>query len=345
MNRTAQAYGLTSWNKLQADTSANSLCIGAVGRNKSKPLWLAKGNWEQWRKLDSTEAHFTTAHLNISSGQGEPASSGAAPVSQVPKGKHVFFLDMSAGTKVFMAGGEADADSTGRTELRYLPLAGKLCAQSSTHSVLPGQECILPRNKLFLQIVSLNWKWRRLLSCMMASSSHHAAETSSSHQHCPDTVLWTSILVLLAWGAQGSAHQQSREMVSAILQNVRVLHSVRSKSAPRDVTELILYFRCNWLLFFKWFGFVPWQATYHTHPDNSPLGSVAPCYTRWESHPTELGCTAAWRCTCELGNMYFFQAITLDTGFTWLSCAKPLKSFVFLLWSCSSTFLPLSPCP
>lgn len=36
-NRTTQAYGLTLWNKLQADTSTDNLCFGAIDRNNSKP--------------------------------------------------------------------------------------------------------------------------------------------------------------------------------------------------------------------------------------------------------------------------------------------------------------------
>lgn len=44
--RTTQACGLKLWNKLLADTSTNNLSFGAIDRNSSKPLWLAKGNWE-----------------------------------------------------------------------------------------------------------------------------------------------------------------------------------------------------------------------------------------------------------------------------------------------------------
>lgn len=168
-------------------------------------------------------------HLNVSSGQEK--GDLPAPVRQVPNRNHLFFTRcVSAGTKGFLAGGRADTDNAG---LSCLPVAGKSCVQSSTHWILPGQECILPRNKQLLRIFSLSWTWRRFLLCMMVTSSHHAAGTRSSHQQCPGMVLWTSVPVFPVWGAQGIAHQQRWEMVSAILQNVRAFRSVRLKSGPR----------------------------------------------------------------------------------------------------------------
>lgn len=79
-------------------------------------------------------------------GGGRHTSDRAVLVRQLPRGTTFLTRHASVGTKGFLAGVEADADNTGWTELRYLPVSGKLCVKSSTHGILPGQKYILPRN-------------------------------------------------------------------------------------------------------------------------------------------------------------------------------------------------------
>lgn len=67
---------------------------------------------------------------------------------QVPKGEPPFSLDRRVEEiSIFLAGGEADVDNNGSTELRFLPESDKLCVKCSTHGILPGQKRILLRNK------------------------------------------------------------------------------------------------------------------------------------------------------------------------------------------------------
>lgn len=86
-------------------------------------------------------------------------------------------------------------------------------------------------------------------------------------------------------------------MVSAILQNVRDLHSIKLKSALRKIMGLFPYFHCNWLLFFN--GFV-------LHPGKPPT-ICTQINSRWESRQAELGCTTPLRWTHGLGNVCFFR--------------------------------------
>lgn len=86
--------------------------------------------------------------------------------------------------------------------------------------------------------------------------------------------------------------------------------------------------------FFQWFWFAPQETTYHTCLDKSLLTGVGQCYTLWESCPAELGCPAAMWCTCGHEKCVFpgqNSRYPQSSRFPQLSCAKPLKSIVFLL--------------
>lgn len=131
-NKTTQAYGLTLWNKLQADTSTNNLRFGAIDMNNSKP---GKGELgvmgETCFHLNQSQSHWP-GHVKVSLSQVEGDSICAWSLGCV-----------STGTKGFLAGGEADAASQ-----HWI----KISAHSWQVMYEPGsralghQECILPRS-------------------------------------------------------------------------------------------------------------------------------------------------------------------------------------------------------
>lgn len=102
---------------------------------------------------------------------------------------------------------------------------------------------------------------------------------------------------------------------------------------------LFLYFHCNWWLFFN--GFV-------LHPRKTPTTctQINPCQAArlrviYAGSPIRQSWAALQPCNVHVGlvmcafsgqNSRYPQA----SRFPWLSRAKPLKYFVFLLWPCAS---------
>lgn len=128
----------------------------------------------------------------------------------------------------------------------------------------------------------------------------------------------------------------------AIVQCVRAFHTGRVRSAPRDAMGHFLYFHCNWLLFFSDSGLHPRKLL-------TVCAEINPFWQVWVSvthsgSPVQQSSAALQPCDVHVGmkNVFFSgqnSRYPQSSRFPQLSCAKPLKSIVFLLWPHAFDFL------
>lgn len=183
-----------------------------------------------------------------------------------------------------------------------------------------------------LQIASFHWKWRRLLLFRMVNPSHHAAGTCRSCQHCLDVVLWAPCWCShepppqpWCWPSCNVWGLSVREG-SALLQGI-------SWEFPVFLLQLAAFFSDSCLHPRK-----PLTMCAYINPFCrvwvSVTGSGSPVRQSWAALQP---CDVHGHETCVFSDQN--SRYPQSSRFPQLSCAKPLKSIVFLLWPCAFDFL------
>lgn len=168
----------------------------------------------------------------------------------------------------------------------------------------------------------------------MVNPSHCASGTRSS--------VFPVFLDVVLWAPCWCSHEPPPRPWCWPSWNVWELSMLEGSASSKGYHGIFPVFSLQLAAFFRWFWFAPQETPYHTCLDKSLVKGVDQCHTLWESCPAELGCTAAmwWTCGHEMcvfsgQNCRYPQS----SRFPQLSCAKPLKSIVFLLWPRAFDFL------